>query len=905
MSTLVLKLKNRDALAIALLIAWHFIYFFPVTLAQQVWFTADIVRLFHPFGVEYSRALSEGRLPLWSPNLLAGFPLLAETQVAALYPINLLFYKILPAYYAISYGNLLHLAWAACGMYALARSMNLRVSSAMLAGFIFSFNGFVFGRLSHPTVLAAISWLPWLIFFHNRLLGALIDKARRASIWFFLTTLVLGIQFLAGSVQFAFLNTLAFVAIGVASLLFLNGAGLYTRARVRLIALTLVLPLLLGGGIAAIQLVPTGELIGFSVRSGASESFVTSYSLPLDFLPQFLIPFIQGEPSEATGEYWTYFGFAPFVLMLCAPFLRRDRRTIFYFIFALVAFSLALGELNPIYSILSRIPPFNFFRVPARYLLLFVFAGTLLAAFAFDEFSNRLVPGGKAARWVILFGALTIALIFFAYTQPLEFWLQAWQIAFLPLALVVFAVIGLAFKMRIARLDFIGLVVGFVIANLAAYSPPFLATIDSLSPISVVQTAPRSLVLLQNMLPTERVYTDLSVYPSLPALRGSLFPNTSLTLGKQSAQAYTSLSFGRHEAYFTSLSPAMLNLLNARYYLVPLEPRPQTKPTTPEESLILGNEVEISPTRVSSIEVSSFTEQAQDLADGTPVAELTVRLYDGGEAKFPLRIGIETADWDYDRKSGIKHSQPRVAHSFPAFWRSFGKTFDGHIWLARLTFSDGKAHPVTAIRWASVSPATRFAVERIALVDEQSKSRSLTTLAGKNDFTLAYQSDTVAIWENHDTMPRAFIAHSAEIVNDDTAFARLQDLTFQPNRVVLLNEGNALLPRADASTANDRVEIKEYAPERVTLAVQSDSPGYLVLADSWYPGWRATVDGNPAPIYRADTIFRAVPVEPGQHVVVFEYQPMSLRVGAWMSGTSLALAIAIAFALRQKAGSGV
>lgn len=901
MSAFILKLKSQDGFAIIFLIAWHLVYFFPVALAQQVWFTADIVRLFYPFGVEYSRALSEGRLPLWSPNLLAGFPLLAETQVAALYPLNLLLYKILPAYYAISYSNLLHFAWAACGMYVLARSLNMRMPSALLAGFIFSFNGFIFGHLSHPTVIAAIAWLPWLIFLQSRLLGALTGNTGSAGIWLLLTTLVFGIQFLSGSIQIAFLNTLAFIAIGGASALFFQ-PELGWRARIRAALLTLAVPLIVGAGLAAVQLAPTLELIGLTVRSGASESFVASYSLPLDFLPQFLLPFIQGEPSEATGEYWIYFGFAPFALMLCAPFLRRDRRTIFYFAFALVAFSLALGELNPIYPILSRLPPFNLFRVPARYLLLFVFAAALLGAFALDELSNRLASGGRAARWVVAFSILTVALIALAYTQPLEFWLQAWQVASLPLALLTLAVIALAARKKIARETFASIVVGLTITSLAAYAPPFLATIDSLSPLSVVLPAPRSLAALQSPPAAGRAYTDLSVYPSLPALRGSLFPNVGMIFGQQSAQAYTSLSFARHEAYFTSLTPAMLDLLNARYYLVPLEPRPETKSVTPDDSLALDlarEEITIRPTVASSIEMTSFTEQAKDLADGTVVAELTVWSSDGAEARFPLRVGVDTADWDYDRKPGIKHREPPLARSFPAFWRSFGKAFDGHTYLTRLSFPDGKAQSITGVKLASTNPSARFTIEQIRLVDGSVKT-SLAALAGKNNFALAYLSDTVAIWENQDSLPRAFIAHAAEIMNDDASFERLQDRAFSPSVVALLSEGDALTPRAGASAANDRVEIKEYAPERIALVVQSDAPGYLVLADSWYPGWQASVDGKPAPTYRAEVLFRAVPIEPGQHTVVFEYQPLSFRLGALISAASLAVAIGIAIVLGRR-----
>ena len=96
----------------------------------------------------------------------------------------------------------------------------------------------------------------------------------------------------------------------------------------------------------------------------------------------------------------------------------------------------------------------------------------------------------------------------------------------------------------------------------------------------------------------------------------------------------------------------------------------------------------------------------------------------------------------------------------------------------------------------------------------------------------------------------------------------------------------------DATTnAQDRVTITRYEPERVELAVQADRPGYLVLTDSWYPGWNAAVDGRATPILRADVLFRAIQIEPGNHTVVFEYQPQSFVLGATISIISfLALA---------------
>jgi uncharacterized membrane protein YfhO len=60
-----------------------------------------------------------------------------------------------------------------------------------------------------------------------------------------------------------------------------------------------------------------------------------------------------------------------------------------------------------------------------------------------------------------------------------------------------------------------------------------------------------------------------------------------------------------------------------------------------------------------------------------------------------------------------------------------------------------------------------------------------------------------------------------------------------------------------------------------------------VLTDSWYPGWIARVDGIETPIERADYIFRAVRLAPGEHRVEFEYRPASLQIGALISGVAL------------------
>jgi hypothetical protein len=74
----------------------------------------------------------------------------------------------------------------------------------------------------------------------------------------------------------------------------------------------------------------------------------------------------------------------------------------------------------------------------------------------------------------------------------------------------------------------------------------------------------------------------------------------------------------------------------------------------------------------------------------------------------------------------------------------------------------------------------------------------------------------------------------------------------------------------------------------VTVDVRALRPGRLVLLDTFYPGWEATVDGRPVPIEAANAAFRAVAVAAGRHEVRFAYRPASVRTGAIISVLALA-----------------
>jgi uncharacterized membrane protein YfhO len=87
--------------------------------------------------------------------------------------------------------------------------------------------------------------------------------------------------------------------------------------------------------------------------------------------------------------------------------------------------------------------------------------------------------------------------------------------------------------------------------------------------------------------------------------------------------------------------------------------------------------------------------------------------------------------------------------------------------------------------------------------------------------------------------------------------------------------------------------------QRVTVDADAAAPGILVLSDTWYPGWRVTVDGRPAPLLRADYAFRGVALPAGRHQVVFTYVSWPTRIGLVLAALGLLGVLALAWPARR------
>ncbi|MGH7444368.1 MAG: YfhO family protein [Longimicrobiales bacterium] len=145
-----------------------------------------------------------------------------------------------------------------------------------------------------------------------------------------------------------------------------------------------------------------------------------------------------------------------------------------------------------------------------------------------------------------------------------------------------------------------------------------------------------------------------------------------------------------------------------------------------------------------------------------------------------------------------------------------------------------------------------------------------------------------AVYRLRDVLPRAYLVGNAEVVSDDVAFERMLATDFDAGSRVLL----AGAPQGSAPQAGVQGSVTwvERGLNAMTLRVQADRPAMLVVLDNYYPAWHAQVDGEAAPLVRANLTFRAVPVPAGEHVVTMRFVPDALRAGVLVS-VSLLLAL--------------
>jgi hypothetical protein len=222
--------------------------------------------------------------------------------------------------------------------------------------------------------------------------------------------------------------------------------------------------------------------------------------------------------------------------------------------------------------------------------------------------------------------------------------------------------------------------------------------------------------------------------------------------------------------------------------------------------------------------------------------------------------------------SGEDAAVSNLGQYFPSLYRVLSASgYASPLKLARYeTFLDA-ADPVQAIQVLGV----RYLLSR---------GRMGADVAAT--YPLVYGDDDSVVYENKNPLPRTFVVHQAIQVDSPTeALAYFQSREIDPRQTVILEAETTVPPLAagDLAAATSAATIIKQNPQLIEIETKLAAAGYLVLLDTFYPGWVATLDGQPTSIYRADYLGRAIFIPAGEHLVRFEYKPQSFQWGLWLA----------------------
>jgi hypothetical protein len=942
--------------AALLVVALTLLFFWKIIFTNLILVGIDSFLYFYPYKAAVAEALRAGRFPLWDPYLFMGAPLFANMQTAVLYPLNWFFLWLpAPQQVAASIVLHVALAGVGMLAYA-RRSLKMGWSGALAAAAVFGLGGFVGAQVEHVNQVDVMAWLPWAFLLLDASLaggpsGRL--RSRRAAPVLGLAG-VIALMLLAGHAQTVYICLVALGLYAVASntefqtwrrltadhrppaaashpplavggqpsnvkhltsnlprpagasqpvLASGPGGGQSLISNLQSL-IPLAIAAIAAALLAAVQLLPTLELSRLSFRSGGLPyTEVTSFSLRpwlihYTLLPPFGVDLAQVF-GEAYSEYVAYVGIIG--LSLAALGVWRGWRrsgTRFFVVLAGLGLFLALGRLNPVYYVLYKIVPgFAMFRAPARWMLFYAFGMSALAGIGMEQIANikwqisnvkrqtsPARPGLRAGRranikslvsnllFILLCLELFVASRGLRYNQPTA-----------PEAFTFLrpSIAHLETDPGLGRfLSLSGIV--YDPGDLAEMRAIFVGQLPDKAIYDYVVTAKEKEVLFYNLPLLYKLY-------SVDGYDGGLLPLREFVTmeGLFLDEAHLAVDGRLREALRDVPPGRLLSLLGVKYVITDkvydvwidgvfydLQFSARLARGAPGQGRVAAADLPDFPT--TALGIVSYLEGGGNLPDGTPVARVTIADSAGQSQTFELLAGRDTSEGRYSPE--VAHRQARVGHT----WRDDAGGSD-YITLIPL----GDPRRLTALSVEGIAPAGEFVLRGLSLVDTRTTTSRQLTLSTDGHYRLVHSGD-VKIYENLDVLPRAFVVHQAEVsAGDEQTIARMRDPAFDPAQAVILAGGQ---PLAGAGTSP--AEITRYTPEEVVVEASTDAPGYLLLTDTFYPGWRASVDGQPAEIVRADEMFRAVRLGPGRHQVIFRYQPDSVTWGAWISAAALLLWLA-------------
>ncbi len=379
---------------------------------------------------------------------------------------------------------------------------------------------------------------------------------------------------------------------------------------------------------------------------------------------------------------------------------------------------------------------------------------------------------------------------------------------------------------------------------------------------------------------------------------------------------YSSLESRRSFAYWAtiqSIENELLDLANVRYIVDTARPRAlpsyRQVPFDPERPLMLGARDSIGGLESYSlgfepgdrIQMVAALTRAIDIPQGDIVAQVTVVPDEGEPVVIHARAGLQVGEWAYDRSDiagRVRHEQPaEIAFRRPDVFLLDGSRYDLYFYYSEYDLP--RYMRVDRIELRYLHPLGGIEVYGLGLYNFETGETAGVTQRMRTKLRRIYRDDEIMVIENLASFPRAYVVPSARVAPDGyNALSAMLDTRFDPAREVMLEPGE--LPISLAAGGSSNPQARGLAPaeallaetDRVAYRATAPDGGYFVHVANFFPGWRATVDGQETEVLQANSLFRAVPLPPGEHVVELRYEPYAVALGIRVTAAAGLVALA-------------
>jgi hypothetical protein len=302
--------------------------------------------------------------------------------------------------------------------------------------------------------------------------------------------------------------------------------------------------------------------------------------------------------------------------------------------------------------------------------------------------------------------------------------------------------------------------------------------------------------------------------------------------------------------------------------------------------------------RADTIALVTSLANSTDLEQGATVARVRVITDDGEQIDRELRAGVDTAEWAHERPDVAPVIKHKLATIFDRQVGDAANSYQACRFVTRIKLE--KQVAVREVQLTNLSSHATLALWAASLFDSGSKqtealSRKLLYLQGDPArWQIERRPDEVLVAHNKRALPRAWLVAEAESVDGEEALRRIRgesNIQFDPRRTALLEvipEQLPQLPGGDAA-ANSTAQIVGYGPNGLRIETSAATPTILVISETFYPGWEATIDGQPTQIFLTDYVLRGVSLPAGKHTVEMRYRAPAARNGAIISALTLTL----------------